>query len=62
MKKYQVMNRYGVTLCGLIVDDKTKTYTYYPRQNMPCCIGKKISRNRMQELLAKVQKSGYTPI
>ena len=62
VKKYQNMNKFGVTTCGIIIDDKNKTYTYYPRQNMPTCCGKKVSVNKINELLLSVINKGYKPL
>ena len=45
MKKvYQNVNSYGTTTMGIIIDDKNKTYIYYPTQSAYVCNGKKSNK------------------
>lgn len=61
MKKvYQNVNSYGTTTMGIIIDDKNKTYIYYPTQSAYVCNGKKVTKKRILELVELCIAKGYT--
>lgn len=62
VKKFQNMNRFGTTTCGIIIDYENKNFQYYPVQAMDVCSGKRVSKKKIKELLNECIDEGFTEL
>lgn len=58
-KKFQNMNQYGTTTCGVIIDDENKKVEFFPQQSIEVASGKKVSKKKIFEMIDECRANGY---
>ena len=58
-KKFQNMNQYGTTTCGLIIDYENKKAEFFPQQSIEVASGKKVSKKKIFELIDECKANGF---